>query len=189
MEKRLDDGLRRVYPRVCGGATVEPPNSRRIQMRRGSIPACAGEPRTCDTRITLSGAIGVYPRVCGGARVIDNVAFRQARRRVYPRVCGGALPAHHFCQLIRFRGSIPACAGEPTRSIRGTGCLVELGLSPRVRGSHQETGRRSFHAMARWVYPRVCGGALLVAVSSYVRMQAVGSIPACAGEPGTIVQT
>ena len=69
-----------VYPRVCGGTkdTENPhlPNrglsprvrgnlleSRRKEMTKGSIPACAGEPeplriRTCQT--------GVYPRVCGG---------------------------------------------------------------------------------------------------------------------------
>ena len=71
----------RVYPRVCGGASPvwssicfvlglsprvrgSPGLDRQDAARRGSIPACAGEP--------LLGALGglglrVYPRVCGGA--------------------------------------------------------------------------------------------------------------------------
>ena len=132
----------RVYPRVCGGAMfcaqsgVLPeglsPRVRGSRVMvvapirgRGSIPACAGEP--------------------------DNPNARQADARVYPRVCGGALLGE-FCLTLsqglsprvrgspgwtdrtdRFRGSIPACAGEPCTS----------------------------PSTATWpgVYPRVCGGA------------------------------
>ena len=70
----------RVYPRVCGGTaanqTIELAEgglSPRVRGNRrpcgvhlpveGSIPACAGEPRT-ELRKILR--IGVYPRVCGG---------------------------------------------------------------------------------------------------------------------------
>ena len=74
-----------VYPRVCGGAlaaakeagilTGLSPRVRGSRLRtqerraghlrrRGSIPACAGEPPT-GCRPASSG--GVYPRVCGGA--------------------------------------------------------------------------------------------------------------------------
>ena len=72
-----------VYPRVCGGtdACAYPPLgigglSPRVRGNhicsadypagragRGSIPACAGEPRR---RITTSARPAVYPRVCGG---------------------------------------------------------------------------------------------------------------------------
>ena len=69
-----------VYPRVCGGTALRRPLSAasyglsprvrgnparqpKVVGRKGSIPACAGEPpvrasRSCDRR--------VYPRVCGG---------------------------------------------------------------------------------------------------------------------------
>ena len=70
-----------VYPRVCGGAEGRQssrvvPNglSPRVRgsrppatlspSRRGSIPACAGEPRCLDSHGRPD---GVYPRVCGGA--------------------------------------------------------------------------------------------------------------------------
>ena len=71
---------RRVYPRVCGGTagdTIEPGKiqglSPRVRgnpvvahaplQRQGSIPACAGEPRT---PTTWRYSMRVYPRVCGG---------------------------------------------------------------------------------------------------------------------------
>ena len=77
-------GLRRVYPRVCGGTTGAVPPcryGRGLSPRvRGnlpahhdrakewrSIPACAGEPRrVCPTPRRSP----VYPRVCGGTSLI-----------------------------------------------------------------------------------------------------------------------
>jgi len=117
---------------------------------------------------------------------------RQRQDRVYPRVCGGAARREGrrqsaeglsprvrgslgFVPLERHRdGSIPACAGEP---------------SPRI-----------FFCVTYWVYPRVCGGAILYLVAKLVRpglsprvrgslfvaaslLAFMGSIPACAGEP------
>ena len=72
---------RTVYPRVCGGSSACPPNSaqgaglsprvRGIRAgnpappsQKGSIPACAGDPRRART---LLGEQPVYPRVCGGS--------------------------------------------------------------------------------------------------------------------------
>ena len=72
--------LPEVYPRLCGGTVrsagrqfrvqgLSPPvrgNLHRRTVRRslaGSIPACAGEPRTSRTCSTVS---RVYPRLCGG---------------------------------------------------------------------------------------------------------------------------
>ena len=69
-----------VYPRVCGGTPVDPDGSvaktglsPRVRgnpaqdghqvVRLGSIPACAGEPRTSWCWV---GIARVYPRVCGG---------------------------------------------------------------------------------------------------------------------------
>ena len=55
------DGVARVYPRVCGGATLMATQSR----------------------------LGVYPRVCGGA--CAQFRPKYLGERVYPRVCGGSL--------------------------------------------------------------------------------------------------
>ena len=151
----------------------------------GSIPACAGEPRTTTSRAWQR---RVYPRVCGGT----------ARKRPRSPVPWGLSPRVRG-NLFRGlgvgveSGSIPACAGEPVASdhhIRAFrvyprvcgGTLgvsvhdvIEQGLSPRVRGNRTIRARRvsqlgSIPACAgeprlwcaRWsrqgVYPRVCGG-------------------------------
>ena len=179
----------RVYPRVCGGthkASTAIPVSRGLSprvrgnqhrwpaavYRRGSIPACAGEPeprpgRRIPTR--------VYPRVCGGT--LPARTGNTTDRGLSPRVRGN---------LDRSRteegphGSIPACAGEPQavgdahqgaqvypRVCGGTLSKAALarriaGLSPRVRGN-PEPGR---------------GG-----------RDGNGSIPACAGEPSARPRT
>ena len=94
--------------------------------------------------------------------------------RVYPRVCGGSPRARAAAGWSP--RSIPACAGEPCSPTWRTG--VER------------------------VYPRVCGGACVRASSKFTRRglsprvrgspdldgardTAQGSIPACAGEPGS----
>ena len=131
-----------------------------------SIPACAGEPGVSfPSRATPR----VYPRVCGGTRPSLHSPFIQGG--LSPRVRGNP-PAIDL--RVDERRSIPACAGEPTRSRRqrlprgvyprvcgGTPIsehqlIPGEGLSPRVRGNHY------------------CGGR---------NKRLVGSIPACAGEP------
>ena len=133
---------RRVYPRVCGGATLvcSPPvcgvglsprvrgsqHSLACQPRCSrSIPACAGEP---EPPRYSGGQSAVYPRVCGGAPLTLWPLCEW--RGLSPRVRGSLREElrHHSKP-----GSIPACAGEPRSHPRG----------------------RSQH----WVYPRVCGGA------------------------------
>ena len=193
-----------VYPRVCGGTIASfsnrlthsglsprvrgnRPGPRQRTRRRGSIPACAGEPP--ERRRTPS-LRRVYPRVCGGTR-----STRSEQPRVSglsPRVRGNLgrhRPERHLPR------SIPACAGEPQatpataspspvypRVCGGTGrhdAAVNLlvGLSPRVRGNPtcslaDATKLRSIPACAGepatvactvqtgTVYPRVCGGTM-----------------------------
>ena len=172
-----------VYPRVCGGTlfglrSTDPRAglSPRVRgnlaaerggdPRRGSIPACAGEPPPWGRCATSA---RVYPRVCGGT--VLSLGASPKRWGLSPRVRGNrraAGPGH-----VRKR-SIPACAGEPTdRPPPSTGRRVY----PRVCG-----GTRAGHARAvaqRGLSPRVRGN--LERLPEEV--QHLGSIPACAGEP------
>ena len=157
---------RGLSPRVRG-------NQSRVRLpidRAGSIPACAGEPGQCGLP---PGQIAVYPRVCGGT------SFSASRWMIFtglsPRVRGNLSLSDWGDAGGR---SIPACAGEP----------------PPRRGA----------AFARWVYPRVCGGTgkplsenqatygLSPRVrgnrhSRHVRPGSRRSIPACAGEPTSLI--
>ena len=119
-----------VYPRVCGGTlmgavvvSLFAGLSPRVRGNREgdvprnllprSIPACAGEPRSCPALATWK---RVYPRVCGGT--VGDVGDQDAFAGLSPRVRGN--PGQPPRQARR-RGSIPACAGEPTgRVIRPT---------------------------------------------------------------------
>ena len=192
-----------VYPRVCGGTPQDDIRqddirglSSRVRgnqgrphgadLRRGSIPACAGEPRderkgsasvgsipACagepEHQTSAGGERAVYPRVCGGtqAAAVDDGVLDGLSPRVRGNRRRASLPEPRH-------GSIPACAGEPFSA-------------------------RSLSATER-VYPRVCGGTLLVSaadlgkhgLSPRVRgnrkaglavRPREGSIPACAGEP------
>ena len=180
----------KVYPRVCGGTAFKaetPDNLKGLsprvrgnqvramsrEVRERSIPACAGEPR-----MTVARGCGwwVYPRVCGGTR--QEEADRKLTAGLSPRVRGNR---HDAARARQQDGSIPACAGEPTSR-----------ANPRRR---------------RRVYPRVCGGTsvpsaystMIAGLSPRVRGNrlqidrgdpALGSIPACAGEPqGVCIST
>ena len=174
----------KVYPRVCGGTpsrrgdTLMPSGlSPRVRGNHwgqncppddaGSIPACAGEPG-CRQLCPRGGR--VYPRVCGGTQLGRRAS--PAPVGLSPRVRGNPNIPYIPPAL---NGSIPACAGEPR------------GVAPKENGYA--------------VYPRVCGGtrqARLAAhkpggLSPRVRGNPkilarlggpIGSIPACAGEPG-----
>ena len=136
----------------------------------GSIPACAGEP---EPDPALSDPPKVYPRVCGGT----------ARARYCPNLIGGLSPRvrgnHSSDELpAHSRGSIPACAGEPGRLER---LCRWCGVYPRVCGG---TASRS----GRWkssygLSPRVRGNQSHTAP----RVPSRRSIPACAGEPASVV--
>ena len=176
-------GLKRVYPRVCGGTWQcgllrsriqglsprvrgNPARLRRRTHRQRSIPACAGEPFI---RALITPNERVYPRVCGGtAPLLDPWLFLWG---LSPRVRGNPTRLH---RVHNWWGSIPACAGEP--------------------------GRRWSARCPGWVYPRVCGGThngpgrygARQGLSPRVRgnpaparppIPGRRSIPACAGEP------
>ena len=152
-----------VYPRVCGGTSYSPApilNSKGLSPRvrgnrsrtrspglvQGSIPACAGEPLPYPLP---DRQIEVYPRVCGGT---NRSLRRRARRRgLSPRVRGNRIGV---IAGPPDPGSIPACAGEPSR-----------GWAP---GS---SGR---------VYPRVCGG---TPAGADFRFGAGGLSPRVRGNP------
>ena len=137
--------------------------SRRVRWLRGSIPACAGEPRACAWRLRRR---SVYPRVCGGTGRCRH--FRSDSPPLSPRVRGNPPGTVRNRTVI---GSIPACAGEPARwqqpprrapvyprvcggtSIPQNGSQYVTGLSPRVRGNpirltRCASGKRSIPACA-----------------------------------------
>ena len=179
----------RVYPRACGGTPnrgvrypVRGGLSPRVRGNlalapahrrcRGSIPARAGEPRG---RGRGQSQCGVYPRACGGTSTSGWIPI--ACGGLSPRVRGNRLHEMSDVQGLR---SIPARAGEPKewaknrilsavypRACGGTRRATRIpssrgGLSPRVRGNHDD--------------PRV-------------GQRHRGSIPARAGEPGTTART
>ena len=227
----------RVYPRACGGTFLlcghrspQQGLSPRVRGNRAaptstgatsrSIPARAGEPtrrpwglRTCT----------VYPRACGGT------AYRTRKSPgawgLSPRVRGNREEGDLHVVLPR---SIPARAGEPTRPTAPTlsptvyprACggtvppltdgLASIGLSPRVRGNHWDSVRRtpdgrSIPARAgepgyvpvpletEGVYPRACGGTVPVMLmqrkSSGLSPRVRGNLPLhplAAGNVGAI---
>ncbi len=174
---------RRVYPRVRGGTCVASDAARvasglsprargnprtSVACAQGcrSIPACAGEPEPVRPRI---GDGSVYPRVRGGTSVSCSCSV--SSRGLSPRARGNLRRAGgRMCRT----GSIPACAGEPTKRFRTT---MSLPVYPRVRGGTvasvgADRAKQGLSPRARGNHARVPGD----------RFEQ-GSIPACAGEP------
>ena len=130
----------RVYPRVCGGTFAckmprlpvqglsprvrgNPARAGVQWQQRGSIPACAGEPR--ENTPPLYG-IPVYPRVCGGTKRPWRGCM--VFQGLSPRVRGNPT----FGIFINAPpGSIPACAGEPLTPVPP---LTAARVYPRVCG-------------------------------------------------------
>ena len=177
-------GILKVYPRVCGGTgsirraprwwpglsprvrgnpELQPPQ----RGRRGSIPACAGEPSSASIQ---NRTLVVYPRVCGGTRRPRRC--RRAGPGLSPRVRGNRRQGAAAVGGIR---SIPACAGEPKS---GRARTAPKQVYPRVCGGTQR--RLAGATLLSGLSPRVRGNR----VSSSRQPQEGGSIPACAGEPG-----
>ena len=173
----------KVYPRVCGGTSIQkaagcwraglsPRVRGNLQQCRfkspsmRSIPACAGEPSSAEAKHQLQ---PVYPRVCGG-----TIASRRpypVLRGLSPRVRGNRL---HWVPSRYRKGSIPACAGEPSSSSCGP---LQCPVYPRVCGGTEPS--RSLNMNVRGLSPRVRGNRPAEVESGYWQ----GSIPACAGEP------
>ena len=172
-----------VYPRVCGGTSSGPSlnamstglsprvrgnhlNQVSVRKDTGSIPACAGEP-------ALSSPVrpvrGVYPRVCGGTQGVPDDAT--SVWGLSPRVRGNR---GRLCVAHGVYGSIPACAGEPTRCCR-TG--QPIGVYPRVCGG--TIWRLKSDGWYQGLSPRVRGNPH----EAHAAKRKDGSIPACAGEP------
>ena len=154
-------------------------------LANGSIPARAGEPFQVRRRSVRS---GVYPRTCGGTGWTRS--SKAGNRGLSPHVRGNREVDNNRGSVM---GSIPARAGEPDqrygkstskrvypRTCGGTKRPYQQdnrrsGLSPHVRGNHEElkrrpVKRRSIPARAgepigllypycqHRVYPRTCGG-------------------------------
>ena len=152
----------RVYPRGCGATTpnasmrVAPwglsPRMRGNRRPRpcgagacGSIPADAGQPQM---RWILCCSMRVYPRGCGATECPSHEPA--AAQGLSPRMRGNPLLRRSLKDKV---GSIPADAGQPSRS-RWKGCIARVyprgcgatmatakpakpttGLSPRMRGN------------------------------------------------------
>ena len=138
---------------------------RRLEDKRRSIPACAGE-----TRLSwpLNTAMWVDPRVRGGDDMADQKNVIEAGRS--PRARGRRLTSRYS---MRGRRSIPACAGETGQ---GPMSPVGVGVDPRVRGGDTII---------------VCAPTLILGRSPRARGRPYTSqwlppeqrsIPACAGE-------
>ena len=173
----------KVYPRVCGGTSsrtflwitstgLSPrvrgnPKIAGFCLKNGrSIPACAGEPR----HIAGPGLPSrVYPRVCGGTDFGGPLEAEQWG--LSPRVRGN----HSFgCQYYYPSRSIPACAGEPLGRLHQA---IPMEVYPRVCGGTEIGVFAASRALG--LSPRVRGNRLWRTLG----IGAVGSIPACAGEP------
>ncbi len=171
------------YPRVCGGTSVQFSRSRfgrglspRVRgnlvglaicrFRKGTIPACAGEPSSLDS---FWGKAGDYPRVCGGTIARHNPL--PTKDGLSPRVRG------NLCSCTgwrRMRRTIPACAGEPVGQCQA----LEAGWDyPRVCGGTKGTFPQQ--TKPKGLSPRVRGNLIYFDCVD----EKTGTIPACAGEP------
>ena len=176
-----------VYPRVGGGtlnkdgtlATSEGlsprgrgnPHVYRVRISRcGSIPAWAGEPIFGKSGTWLQ---RVYPRVGGGT--CGKGTPQGHNEGLSPRGRGNLLMASIKLSNVR---SIPAWAGEPSRSQR----QARIGaVYPRVGGG--TLNKDGTLATSEGLSPRGRGNPHVYRV----RISRCGSIPAWAGEPGGVV--
>ena len=154
--------LQGLSPRVRGNR-----NSRMGCYRsERSIPACAGEPAIESPFVNKA---EVYPRVCGGTGTPER--WTLGTSGLSPRVRGNP---SRIGEGEEYGRSIPACAGEPSRTEFNR---LVLSVYPRVCGG---TGTEQWRARRRTgLSPRVRGNHGSHAGPDYI----FRSIPACAGEP------
>ena len=175
--------IKKVYPRVCGGTTSVPFLS---FCYIGLSPRMRGNPAAGRLPAAIPGSIPAYAGEPKPAGVV--------RRRVlvYPRVCGGTKAKAARLRVIQ--GLSPRMRGNPLVS-REMGC--GMGSIPAYAG---EPPTSSVGAGRPRVYPRVCGGTVVITgygicgTGLSPRMRGnphrgasepaqYGSIPAYAGEP------
>ena len=111
----------------------------------------------------------VYPRVCGGTFLRE--LSREGIEGLSPRVRGNQ---ERELLIATAKGSIPACAGEPSTFFKPT---LMIKVYPRVCGGTNPC--RSYCVRETGLSPRVRGN---LAAHKLVQTPC-GSIPACAGEP------
>ncbi len=135
-------------------------------ISQGTIPACAGEP---SAGAGAGWRPGDYPRVRGGTKILT---FKMLTYEgLSPRARGNQIRA---AMQERFRGTIPACAGEPDGRI----CVGrQLRDYPRVRGGTTHGWLTLHHH--RGLSPRARGNQCPLGAAFCPH----GTIPACAGEP------
>ena len=177
----------RVYPRACGGTSIEYPT---LSCRLGLSPRLRGNASSRKKLPILSGSI---PALAGER---ESPRFVFSRGKVYPRACGGTSRA--TCGNGRGEGLSPRLRGNalltPSPSISAGSIPALAGERQMVRHLRMQIG----------VYPRACGGTvpgcrmLLFAAGLSPRLRgngmqiglrtpSKGSIPALAGErPGHI---
>ena len=147
-------------PHVRGAPGIH----RLARLYDGIIPACAGSTKPCVVSFSVSGD---HPRMCGEHMVCFIPRFLSLGSS--PHVRG----AHcNYCNVLRFAGIIPACAGStPARYP----AWQRLRDHPRMCGEH--TPMAAAHTCLEGSSPHV-RGALQASRRSGARP---GIIPACAG--------
>ena len=172
-----------VYPRTRGGTLCQvcgrsfdqglSPHTRgnrdrqgSVQLLPGSIPAHAGEPGSGSDSVSGS---GVYPRTRGGTSAAPLICPQ--RQGLSPHTRGNRKTS---TQEAEMRGSIPAHAGEPARTLTTAG---QCKVYPRTRGG-TETSRTAYNDF-QGLSPHTRGNP----VGFRPRFLKLGSIPAHAGEP------
>ena len=137
-----------VYPRVCGGTTT---TGCRLSLQMGLSPRMRGNQGGGRSVHTYQGSIPAY------AGEPLNRVKSPSERQVYPRVCGGT--AVHTKHDILVRGLSPRMRGNLISfSIRSS----NSGSIPAYAG---EPKLLIMAAMARAVYPRVCGGTVIIGIA------------------------
>ena len=172
----------RVYPRACGGTARGLPDHGPVG---GLSPRLRGNGRLHVSRSTDAGSI---PALAGER--LPKMSMRP-RKRVYPRACGGTC-VDHLATDSR-PGLSPRLRGNASqRTVKGR----SLGSIPALAGERRPV---MVTRPPVWVYPRACGGTAAAAAahsrntglsprlrgnvfSLLIRLGALGSIPALAGE-------
>ena len=164
------DCQRAVYPHVCGAAPVayvtksgqkglsprvwgSPIGTDQTLINQGSIPTCVGQPAILQYTAVCT---QVYPHVCGAAPWWGRSTF--FCEGLSPRVWGSRY-GHSIGPSQQ--GSIPTCVGQPNKKLSissvdkvyphvcgaaSPGWVSidhQVGLSPRVWGSHSQFCRRN----------------------------------------------